>query len=477
MLNETAIAEAVNNQAVKILCETDFYFFINYVFKEYYGVDWINNSHHDEIIALIYAIEAREIGNAVVNIPPRYGKTELVVILWICWTLIRNARAQFIHVSYSDELALGNSAKARDILKSPCIQRFWPIKMRDSADSKGLWLTEQGGGLKAGAAGGAVTGFGAGVTSWEDGQPFDGAIIVDDPLKADDAKSEAQRTSVNERLSGTLHSRKNHPLVPIVVVMQRLHEDDASGYALSGRVMGESFHHLKIPALQPDGNALWERKHTAEKLKAMEQADRITFAGQYQQEPYTPDGEVFQLGWFGRYDSLPHINNRKRLVVSLDTAYKPKTHNDPSCALVFVCTSSHAYLADVMHGRWEYPDLRKRVFNLAEDLTPDAILIEDKASGQSLIQEFRKVSNYPVIAIDPEGDKETRARTSADLVQAGRIMLPNNAAWLAAFEKELVAFPNGSHDDQVDALSQFIEWWKTKTGNQSFLSMMDELYG
>lgn len=456
--------------------ERDFRRFIEYVFAEYYGNKWIHNWHHDEIINLLLAIERREIPNAVVNLPPRYGKTEIIVILWQCWTFIRNPKAAFMHGSYSDELALKNSAQIRDILKSPCIQKHWPLKMRDSEDSKGLWKTEQGGGLKAGAAGGPMTGFGAGITSWQEGDLFDGAIILDDPLKPDDANSEAMRNQVNERLSGTLHSRRNHSKVPMVIVMQRLHVNDPSGIALSGGVMGDTFHHLKLPALS-DRGPLWPFKHTQEQLETMQEKNRVVFAGQYQQEPYVAGGEVYQLGWFARWAQLPVPPTRKMIIHSWDTAYKAGTHNDPSCCTVWHVTPSLYYLAEVYHGKWEYPELKKRVRELGIDQKPDAILIEDKASGQSLIQELRSDTALPIIAIEPEGDKETRARTTAFQVEAGRIALPFNAPWLLDYENELTAFPKGAHDDRVDSTSQFLRWMRDNGGiDMEFQDMMDRLY-
>lgn len=400
--------------------------------------------------------------------------TELAVIIWVCWTFIRNPRAQFIHVSYSVDLALKNSAMIRDILKSPCIQKHWPIKMRDSADSKGLWLTEEGGGMKADSSAGAITGFGAGITSWVDGDPFDGCIIADDPIKPDDARSETVRKSVNERFAQTLHSRRNHKKVPMVIVMQRLHVDDPSGFALAGNIMGDTFCHLKLSAIY-NGAPLWPYKHDMQQLERMRFMDRQTFSGQYQQEPYIEDGEVFDLSKCRRYTSLPTDEQRTMIVHSWDTAYKAGTHNDPSACLVFHVTATHYYLADVIHGRWEYPELRRRVFELAERDKPDAVLIEDKASGQSLIQELRSASKHPVVAIKPESDKETRARTSAAMVEAELLMLPINATWLASFESELVSFPNGSHDDQVDALSQFLNYMRNNTSPTAFNDFLNRL--
>lgn len=467
--------QKIQSQRQKRHLEKNFKAFIEYVFDEYYGTHWLHNWHHDLIIDLIARIEAREVPNAVINIPPRYGKTELAVILWICWVMIRNPRAQFIHVSYSLDLALKNSAQIREILRSPCIQKHWPIKMRDSADSKGLWLTEEGGGLKADAAGGSITGFGAGVTTWKDGEPFDGAIIIDDPLKPDDAQSDAERARVNCRLGNTLHSRKNHGKVPMVIIMQRLHVDDASGVALSGGVMGDTFEHLALPAMC-DGEVLWEYKHTLDKLLAMQTADRATFAGQYQQEPFVAGGEVFNLEWFDRYNQVS--GTADMCVHSWDTAYKKGSHNDPSSCTVWRVGKAQAWLAEDITRRMDYPELRAEILRLADRDSPAAILIEDKASGQALISDLTQNTSLPIIPIEPDGDKETRARAASYAVHAKKIVLPVKASWLADYEAELAAFPNGKHDDRVDSTSQFINWWMQQGGqNKGFNDMLKEIYG
>jgi predicted phage terminase large subunit-like protein len=470
--------EIYQNHLIKTNCEIDFLFFIRYVFENYYGVKWIHNWHHDEIIKLIYAIERREIANAVINIPPRYGKTELIVILWICWTMIRNPRANFLHASYSVDLALKNSSMIRDILKSPAIQKHWAVKMRDSSDSKGLWLTEEGGGMRSDAAAGSMTGFGAGMTSWEEGDPFDGAIILDDPLKPKDSNSEAVRDSVNSRLSGTIHSRKNHSKVPIIIVMQRLHEDDPSAVALRGGVMGEEFFNLKLPALLPNGKALWPWKYNVAALQRMNAASPMDFAGQYQQEPAPLDGDVFKRDWFLRYNSLPLPPQRTRIVHSWDTAYKADQHNDPTAGTVWYSTKSQHYLAECVNKRMEYPDIRKTILAMAERDNPDAILIEDKASGQSLIQELRNNTSLPIIAIKPDGDKVTRARTITPMFEGQRVVLPQDAPWLPDYERQMLLFPNGKNDDMVDSTSQFLRWARDNDSNtaEEYGAFLQEIY-
>lgn len=402
--------------------------------------------------------------------------TELAVINWMAQSIARNPKAKFIHLSYSAALALDNSSKVREIVKSPAYQSMWPVEIKDDSDSKQTWYTKQGGGLYATMAGGAVTGFGAGVTQNDDEGLFGGAIIIDDPIKPDDANSEVERQKINARLNETIKSRRNSRKTPIIIIMQRLHADDMSGFVLDGG-MGEPFHHLNLKALRDDGTALWPMKHTVEELEAMRTHDRMTFATQYQQAPVPDEGAIIKLKWFGRYQHLPQAPTRKRIIHSWDTAFKAKEHNDPSCCLEFHVTDTAWYLADVIHGRWEYPELRRRFFELSQERKPDAILVEDKATGQSLIQEAQSHSSFPVIALKPESDKETRARTAAGSIEAGRIILPEQAHWLSEFESEVMMFPNGKHDDRVDCLSQFINYMRTQGSvDIEYQKMMDRLY-
>ncbi len=251
--------------------------------------------------------------------PPRFGKTQFCVIDWMARCIARNPRARFIHLSYSDELALDNSAKCKEVVKSAEFQKFWPVKIKADSDSKKKWYTEQGGGVYATAAGGQVTGFGAGSLAdvaenfedefaeffqddWNPTDPnlFYGAISIDDPIKVDDAYSDGTRKAVNERLKTTILSRRNSRKTPIVISMQRLNEMDMSGYVLSGET-GEVVYHLNLPALQPDGSSLWPAKHTAEELIMLRDKSRSVFMAQYQQDPAPDEGTFFKKEWFKRF--------------------------------------------------------------------------------------------------------------------------------------------------------------------------------
>lgn len=191
-----------------------------------------------------------------------------------------------------------------------------------------------------------------------------------------------------------------------------------------------------------------------------------------------PEGAVYDLTWFKRYNALPQPPDRQMIIHSWDTAYKAGTHNDPSCCLVWHVTNNLFYLAEMHHGKWEYPELRRRAFELAERDKPDVILIEDKASGQSLIQEFAASSQHPVVGMKPDADKETRARTTAAMVEAGKVVLPVYAPWLQQFETEVALFPSESesvHDDIVDSLSQFLRYMRDRGTPKSFENMLDDL--
>lgn len=461
---ESDIYEAKRLEIIKRMCEDDLIFFAAYFFRELRGEQFIENSHHYTIARALKEVERG--GNLLLNLPPRYGKTELGVICWIAQSIAHNPKAKFIHMSYSSELALDNSAKCRELIKSEKFQYFWPVKIKSDSDSKAKWYTEQGGGLYATMAGGAITGFGAGVTAEDDEGLFGGAIIIDDPLKPDDARSDLEREKVNERLNTTIKSRRNSRNTPIVIIMQRLHEEDMSGFVLRGG-MGEPFKHVNLKALQDDGTALWPLKHTVEELHRMRENDRwpYVFSTQYQQEPAPTDGDVYKRDWFVRYTSLPQPPTRTMIVHSWDTAYKKGTHNDPSVCTIWHVTPSLYYLAEVVTGRWDYPELRAKALELIKRDSPDAILVEDKASGQSLIQEIQSNTSLPAIAIQPEADKETRARTTAAAVEAQRVALPNDAPWLSAYEREMLLFPNGKHDDQVDSTSQFLKWINGRAGD------------
>ena len=228
---------------MRYMLEEDGIAFMRYFFKQREGIKMLINYHHLVIEYVLQAVYDMKISRLVVNIAPGYSKTEQVVLNFITRGLALNHRAKFIHASYSGDLAQENSSKIRDMVTSHSYQELWPMKVRVDSKGKKRWFTESGGGMMAAPAGGQITGFRAG--RMEPG--FTGAFVIDDPVKPDDAFSDTKRSAINNRFNNTMRSRLALETVPMIVIMQRIHEEDLSGYLLKGG-SGDTWHHLSIPS-------------------------------------------------------------------------------------------------------------------------------------------------------------------------------------------------------------------------------------
>ncbi|MDX8383813.1 MAG: phage terminase large subunit, partial [Ghiorsea sp.] len=369
--------------------------------------------------------------------------------------------SEFIHASYSKRLATNNAYKTRALMMSEAYQAvFSHVTLKDDSKAKDEFRTTQGGIVYATGADGTITGYGAGKVR----HGFGGALIIDDAHKANQAKSDVMLQNVIDWYQSTIESRLNSKETPIIVIMQRLHENDLSGWLLAGGT-GEDWEHLCIPAINDDGEPLWAHKHDLTTLNRMMNADPYMFAGQYMQTPTPKDGGMFKKPWLSRYSERPAKRDTIRIVQSWDTAYKAAQINDPSCCTTWAETADGYYLLHNHTERMEYPKLKASAKALADEWQPDALLIEDKASGQSLIQELKGETSHPIIAIKPDGDKESRANAVTSLFEAGRVHFPHDAPWLKALEAELFMFPLGKHDDQVDSVSQALRYMKDKSGD------------
>lgn len=424
---------------------------------------WNYNWHHDLINDALERVFIGQCNRLIINIPPRATKTELAVKSFIPWATGHYPDSQWIHASYSKRLAARNTYEARGYMTHEVYSQLFPnLCLRDDGKAKDEFYTTEGGIVYATGAGGTITGYGAGV--WRDNGEFGGAIIIDDPLKADDAYSETMRENVNEWYNSTIASRLNSPDTPIIVIMQRLHQNDLTGFLLDGG-SGEEWNHLVIPALDDHGQSFWEARFPLEKLKKMRAASSMVFAGQFMQQPAPAEGGIYKVAWFPK-DSrhlyvAPYTKQFNRIILSLDSSFKIKDHNDPSCLTVWGDAGEKACLLDCHNVRLDVPDLIalcKRVYAANNAV---CILVEDKASGLVIIPELRK-ANLNVIAINPEKDKVARAMQSAPACEAGRVILPKTAPFLTEVETQLFLFPNAKHDDIVDSISQFINWWHAK---------------
>ena len=460
-------AEAAAEQLARRAHATkSLYWFSRYGFLQQRGNKWMRNWHHDVITAKLEDVFHGRCRRLIINIPPRYSKTELAVVNFMAWALGQCPDSEFIHTSYSSRLAANNSFRCREMVRQPWYQALFPdVQLAQGSEAKDDWRTTDGGVIYATGSGGSITGYGAG--KMRDQPKFGGAIIIDDPHKADEATSDTMRENVIEWFKNTIESRTNGPETPIIVIMQRLHEEDLAGWLLAGG-NGETWEHLCIPAITDTDEALWPEKHSRAELERMSKSKPYEFAGQYLQRPAPLGGGIFKLEWWQYFDfaALPPV---KRIVQSWDTAFKTKTANDYSVCTTWAECERGYYLLDVWKQKVEFPDLKRMVSMLAAKFKPNAVLVEDKASGQSLIQELRRETKLPIVEVPVDTDKVARAVAVTPLIQGQRVYLPTAAPWAADYTNSLAAFPNAAHDDDVDSTTQALKYLSHGTGEHKFV--------
>jgi predicted phage terminase large subunit-like protein len=385
---------------------------------------------------------------------------------FLAWTLGQFPDAEFIHTSYSARLAANNAWHARELVTHEEYRQIFPkVQLRGDSAARDEWRTTEGGIVYAVGTGGTITGYGAGKERPE----FGGAILIDDPHKADEARSDTMRQGVIEWFQNTLESRKNSPArTPIVLIMQRLHETDLSGWLLGDRSKetgsngapvaggnGEVWEHVCLPAMNEDGSALWPEKHTAEQLQVMETAAPLIFAGQYQQAPAPPEGIVF------RPDAMPIINAVPPGTVFVrgwdlagtadggDWTVGVKMGRIPADGRIVV--------ADVVRLQGAPHEVEAALKNTAERDGKDARIGLPQDPGQAGKAQVRyltgQMPGHIVRSAPVTGDKVTRAEPFAAQVNVGNVCLLR-APWNDAYIAELRTFPNAAHDDQVDASSE-----------------------
>lgn len=292
------------------------------MFESVYKTPYVFGPHHLEICDALFDVVMGKCRKLIINIAPRYGKTELVVKMFIAWCFALNDACKFIHLSYSSTLVEDNSESIKSIMKSDYYRLMFPYAcISKNKDTKRMWKTTGGGGLYAVSTLGQITGFGAGATDKEDEEidektldefwawfnpdGFAGAVIIDDPIKPEDALSDNIREQVNRRFETTIRNRVNSRKTPIIIICQRTHEEDLCGYLMS--IEPDEWKVISIPVISYDENgnerALWELKHTLEELHKIENASPFVFQTQYLQNPTPLEGLMYTS--LKTYDILP----------------------------------------------------------------------------------------------------------------------------------------------------------------------------
>lgn len=384
-------------------------------------------------------VAAKKIDRLIINMPPRHGKSELISKYFPAWFLLNHTNKRIILTSYEADFAASWGRKARDIINAFCYQYNTSIRTDNNAANR--FELVQGGQLNTAGAGGAITGKGADI------------LIVDDPVKnIDDANSKTYRDKVWDWFNTTAFTRLE-PDGAVIVIMTRWHYDDLVGRIIAND-KDERWKVISLPAIDDDGNALWPERFNAEKLNEIKtQLGSMHFNALYQQRPVATENQIYKPSWWQYYTELPEC---KYVVQSWDTAFKDKEQNDFSVCTTWGKCEKGSYLMDMVRSKLEFPALLRMVKAQAEKYNPDVILIEDKASGQSLVQTIKNETRLPIKGIQVTSDKITRAHLAVPLIESGRVFIPNSAPWLADFLNETQEFPMGKHDDIVDSMNQAI---------------------
>ncbi len=424
------------------------------------GSAYVHGWHVEAIVQHLEAVSSGQIRRLLINIPPRHMKSLTVAVFWPCWEWIRKPEKRFLFASYKQSLSVRDNTRSRRLLRDPWYASNWgdSFQLAGDQNQKSRFENNKGGYRLATSVGSAVTGEGG------------DRIVVDDPHRAQDIYSQKRREQVLEWWDQVMSTRLNDPMTgAMVIIMQRLHEKDLSGHVLAQG----GYEHLCLPAeyegkpcvtclgwedpRREPGELLWPRRVDAQTLQSLKTAlGTYGAAGQLQQQPVPSSGGVFKREWWRFYRRIPEA---RLCIQSWDTGFKTGENNAYSVGQTWIAADNGYYLRDLVRERLEYPELKRLVQSWSAKWNPQAILVEDKASGQSLVQDLQRGARLPLLPVQVRtGDKLTRAHTVSALVEAGKVFLPEEAPWLADFLDELSRFPKSAFADQVDALTQALHY-------------------
>lgn len=417
----------------------------------------------DAICLHLEAVTRGEITRLLMNVPPGSMKSLLTGVIWPAWEWGPRdmPEMRFVGTAHEETLAIRDSRRCRDLIKSEWYQKLWPVSLASDLDGKREFGNTKKG-FRQARSFTSMTGVRG------------DRIILDDPISADNANSAAKLEAAKIAFTETLPTRINSEKSAIVVIMQRLHEEDVSGVILS---MGLPYVHLFIPMrYEPkrkcvtiigwedprteEGELMFHERFGEQQVKELETTlGSYGAAGQLQQNPAPRGGGIIKTAWFGYWVKEPVIEWSE---VFADTAQKTGETNDYSVLQHWGRSSTgQAVLLDQLRGKWEAPELLTQARAFWHKLkagkhSPRRFRVEDKVSGTGLIQTLRR-EGIPITPTQRDRDKISRGHGAAPFIESGNVLLPEDAPWLSDFLAECASFPNGAHDDQLDPMFDAIE--------------------
>ena len=437
------------------------------------GRDFHDNWHIDAIADHLQAVVEGDIKRLIINIPPRHMKSISVAVALPAWTWSKCPEKRFLFASYAGSLSIRDSVKCRRLIDSNWYKEYFgdSFELTTDQNQKQRFENNKTGYRIATSVDGALTGEGGDI------------IVIDDPHNVREAESSTVREGVLEWWDQAMQTRLNDPKTgAFIIIMQRVHETDLTGHILANE--NNEWDHLCLPARYEvghpsptksklyftdprtkEGELLWPKRIDEKTLQNLEKSlGSYASAGQLQQRPMPKGGGILKAEWWVPWEE-PNLPDIEYVLQSWDTAFSTKEKTSYSARTTWGVFRKNgkinALVLEMWYDRVTYPELRKIAKEAYNDYEPDAVLIEKKASGQSLLQDLR-MSGIPVIEYLPDRDKEARAHASSALLEDGRIYFPFDKKWSKDLIDICAAFPAGDNDDIVDTCTQ--AWLRLRKG-------------
>ena len=441
------------------------------------------NWHLDLICEHLNAVANGEIRRLIINVPPRSMKSLLCTVFYPVWRWCTEPQRRFMFVSYSEELSSDHSVFRRNVMNSEMYRKGWGHLVRFSKNQnlKMQYENTRRGLMFSTSMLGSATGKGC------------DELIVDDPMNAQKVFSEAERENTNRNFDTTFRSRLNDPAKgAIIVIMQRLHDDDLTGHLLKREP--DVWTRLKLPAefeseqtwtipssgrpiTRSAGELLWPERFSRQVLDDLKKAlGSWAYAGQYQQDPAPLEGGIIKRDWIQHYQELP--GDVRRWIQSWDCSFKNTQESDYVVGQVWAQVGAKYYLVDQVRERMDFVRTRQALQQMTARY-PQAIakVVENKANGPAVIASLRSEIDG-IIPYDPIDPKIGRLNSVSPLFHGRDVFLPDpsTAPWVGDFVEEITRFPNAAHDDQVDACSQALMYMREQSrGIDDFKRQMGDL--
>lgn len=450
------------------ILRTDFYSFVLKAFSHLHPSTKLQKSWL-LLASCNYALRllSGDVKRGIVSLPPRSLKSEIFSIFLPAFILGRNPSAKIAIVCYGQELSSDFSMQIREIMQSDWYQEAFPkTQISDSRKNRATdFYTTLNGYVFATSIDGTMTGKG-----------FE-YILIDDPLKADQAYSEAHSNKVINWFTNTLPSRVNDQKEGVIaLIQQRLHVHDPVGFLLEKG----GWNHFCLPAIAQqdievplldkkthlflEGDLLNPEMLGHRELEFLKQQQgSMRFSAQYLQEPIPEFGNLVPVQDLKRYSGTLKKQPGDLIIASWDVAMTTKERSDYSVGTFWLIRNKRYYLLDLYREKVSFSELVLRISDLSDIHEVDLSLIEQNGSGVALVEALDTLPRLNVLGVTSTLSKKDRMLPCTADIEAGRVFVPKEAGWLADFEKECAAFPEGKHDDQVDSLSQFLTYMREKS--------------